>query len=75
MMAMTDEQLKKFLGIAGYAEADRYIKAMSSEKRDLFDRMATLETELALWQEGLGPKPTGVLIDTERDTKRRRAWR
>ena len=39
------------------------------------DRMANLEIEINLWQHGLGPKPKGVLIDTVRDTKRRRAWR
>jgi hypothetical protein len=37
--------------------------------------MKQVEIEAALWVEGLGPKPQGVLIDTVRDTKRRKAWR
>lgn len=73
---MTDEEMATFLGLSPEEEKRvEFVKGLSPEKRALFERMASLETEWKLWQEGLGPKPTGVLIDTERNTKRRRAWR
>lgn len=73
---MTDEEMATFLGLKP-EEEDRvgFVKGLSPEKRALFERMASLEIECRLWQDGLGPKPQGVLIDTERSTKRRRAWR
>ena len=74
-MAMSDAELAKFLGIEGEPKADKFIAGLSPEKRAVFDRMAEVENEVALWLEGLGPKPQGVLIDTVRDTKRRRAWK
>lgn len=74
-MAMTDDELAKFLGIAGHPKAQAVIAALPPAKRALYDRMAGLETELTLWQEGLGPKPAGVLLDTERSTRRRHFWR
>ncbi len=73
---MTDEEMATFLGLTP-EEENRvgFVKGLSPEKRALFERMASLEMELQLWEDGLGPKPQGVLIDTERSTKRRRAWR
>jgi len=73
---MTDEEMATFLGLSA-EEENRvgFVKGLSPEKRALFERMATLETEVKLWQDGLGPKPAGVLIDTERSTRRRKAWR
>ena len=74
-MPMTDAELAKFLGVENEPKRDAFISALSAEKRALFDRMAEVEIEVALWADGLGPKPTGVLIDTVRATNRRRAWR
>ena len=65
----------RFLGIDGHEKEAAVIAAITPEKRATYERMASLEGEIALWQAGLAPKPTGVLIDMERDTKRRRAWR
>lgn len=74
---MTDRELAKFLGIDPETEPkwQRFIDALPAPKRALFERMATVEVEVALWQEGLGQKPVGVLIDTVKDTRSRRAWR
>jgi hypothetical protein len=73
---MTDEELATFCGLnAEDPLRGKFIQSLSPGKRALFERMASVEMEVELWQAGLGPKPTGVLIDTERDTKRRRAWR
>jgi hypothetical protein len=73
---MTDDDLAIFCGLApGDPAREKFIATLTPERRALFERMAGLETEVTLWQQGLGPKPAGVLIDTERSTKRRRGWR
>lgn len=72
--AMNDAELAEYLHLTP-AEAAIVIPKLTPEKRAVYDRMKQVEIEAALWAEGLGPKPTGVLIDTERSTKRRRAWR
>jgi hypothetical protein len=63
-MPMTDDELMEFLGIKRLAPEGRakIMATITPEKRALYDRMANLETEVALWQEGLGPKPDGVII-------------
>lgn len=73
---MTDEEMAAFVGLSP-EEENRvgFVKGLPPEKRALFERMASLEMEVKLWQDGLGPKPPGVLIDTERSTRRRRAWK
>jgi len=63
MRLMTDDELMEFLGIKRLApKAAPIMATITPEKRALYDRMANLETEVALWQEGLGPKPAGVII-------------
>lgn len=64
--SLSDEQLIKFLGIDGNPMAQAVVDALSPQKRALYDRMATIEIELDLWQQGLGPKPQGVLVDFDR---------
>jgi len=71
---MTDTELAEYLHLTP-AEAAIVLPKLSPERRALYDRMKQVEIEAALWTEGLGPKPQGVLIDTERGTRRRRAWR
>lgn len=72
---MDDDQLAAYLGIpSDHPMKVTVIKSLSPEKRACYDRMASLETELQLWQDGLGPKPN-VMIDTERSTRRRKGWR
>lgn len=76
-MQMTDAELEKFLGIDRCSAADRekVMKSITPAKRSLYEEMARVEMETALWIDGLGPKPKGVLIDTVRSTKRRKEWR
>lgn len=73
-MAMTDAELAEYLNITS-AEAAVIIPKLSPQKRAVYDRMAQVEVEAKLWMAGVGPKPQGVLIDTERDIERRRGWR
>jgi hypothetical protein len=64
MMPMTDAQLEVFLGIADLSKTTRakIMAAVTPEKRKLYDEMAELEVKVKLWQDGLGPKPEGVII-------------
>lgn len=71
---MTDQELAEYLHLTP-AEAAIVIPKLSPAKRAVYDRMKQVEIEAALWADGLGPKPTGVLIDTERSTRRRKGWR
>lgn len=73
---MTDEQLADYLGIpSDHPKRMAAVQSLSPAKRACYERMASVETELQLWQDGLGPKPAGVLIDTERSTRGRKGWR
>ena len=69
---MSDEEMAQYLGFGDDPRALDAVQALPPEKRALFERMATLEIELNLWAEGLGPKPQGVLIDlaTDKHVKR-----
>lgn len=67
---MTDAELTAYLHLTP-EQAAIVLPKLSLQKRELYDRMKRVEIEAALWAEGLGPKPSGVLIDTERSTRRR----
>lgn len=71
---MDDAELAKYLHLSP-AEAAIVIPKLTPQRRAVYDRMKQVEIEASLWAEGLGPKPQGVLIDTERSTKRRREWK
>lgn len=71
---MTDNELAEYLHLTP-ADAAIVIPKLTPARRAVYDRMKQVEIEAALWAEGLGPKPHGVLIDTERSTKRRKGWR
>jgi hypothetical protein len=71
---LNDTELAAYLHLSP-EQAAIVLPKLSPERRALYDRMMEVEIEAALWVVGLGPKPTGVLIDTERSTRRRRGWR
>lgn len=71
---MDDQQLAEYLHLTP-AEAAIVIPKLTPERRAVYDRMKQIEVEAELWADGLGPKPAGVLIDTERSTRRRKGWR
>lgn len=71
---MTDTELAEYLHLTP-AEAAIVIPKLTPEKRAVYDRMKQVEIEAALWADGLGPKPQGVLIDTERSTRLRKGWK
>ena len=71
---MNDAELAAYMHLTP-DEAAIVIPKLTPEKRAVYDRMREVEIEATLWLNGLGPKPRDVLIDTERSTRRRRAWR
>ena len=72
---MTDLELAEFLGFASDKRWPKIIADLKSEKRAIYERMAEVETELHLWEAGLGPLPSGVIVchDHKRPKKRTRA--
>jgi hypothetical protein len=66
---MTDTELAEYLNLTP-AEAVIVIPKLTPERRARYDRMKQVEIEAALWLQGLGPKPQGVLLDTERNMGR-----
>lgn len=63
---MTDAELITFIGADGEPKAQAVIDKLAPAKRRLYERMASLETEASLWQDGFGPRPEGALIDYQR---------
>jgi hypothetical protein len=64
---VSDAELAAFLGIddCDPEKVGRYIEAMPPEKRATYERMSEVCIELQLWQDGLGPKPDGVIVCRE----------
>lgn len=65
---VTDAELVEWLGFKG-EEAPRgieYVKALEAKKRELFERMYTLERDVRAAVKGEAPWPKGVLIDRNR---------
>jgi hypothetical protein len=62
---MTDLELTEYLHLTP-AEAAIVIPKLSPQRRAVYDRMKQLETDLFLWENGLGPMPGGVLVDFAR---------
>jgi hypothetical protein len=67
---MSDDELIRYLGCENEPNARAFVQGLTAERRAVFDRMATIEIEIDLWQAGLGPKPQGVLIDMPRGKRR-----
>lgn len=59
---MTDRELADFLGISDDPRWPKAIAKLDPVKRAGYERMADVCIELQLWQDGLGPKPQGVIV-------------
>lgn len=64
---MTDTELAEWLGLARCKpeERDKIMASITSERRALYEHMHQVETDLVLWQNGVGPKPEGVIVCRE----------
>jgi hypothetical protein len=63
---MTDHELALYLGIIDEPNWREAIARLPAQRRATYEHMARVEHQLQLWQAGLGPRPTGVLIDEDR---------
>ena len=73
---MSDDELLSFLGFKSEdftnLEHKSQVLAALSDKRATYERMYLLTLDLALYELGLAPKPTGVLVDWARGPTRAR---
>ena len=65
---MTDEELAVYL-CPDDVPLGLKIVAAQPERRALWERMHEVEGEIALWQAGLGPKPSGVIVCGPREVR------
>jgi len=72
--AMDDAEFAQAMGLTD-AEAAQVLPTLTPEKRATHERLIKFGDDWNLYAVGLGPKPTGALIDTEHSTSRRKAWR
>ena len=70
-MPMTDDELAEFLGIKGKQGCGTILANITPAKRAVYEKMRQVETELHLWQQGVGPKPEGVIICGPRQVRSR----
>jgi hypothetical protein len=68
---MTDLELASFLGIADDARWPRAIAKLSPQKRAEYEHLAKVCFEIELYDQGLGPRPSGVIICRDRKHDRR----
>ena len=59
---MNDRDLAVFLGLGDAPNWRKCIEVLAPEKRAVFERMAQVTIALQLWEAGLGPKPSGVIV-------------
>jgi hypothetical protein len=64
---MTDIQLLAYCGIpVDHPAAVKFLAELTAERRRCYESMRQLESDVELWQAGLGPKPTGAILHMER---------
>jgi len=61
-MALTDEALAEFICPYDVAMGLRFLATATPERRAVYERMVEVVNEIDLWEAGVGPKPTGVII-------------
>jgi hypothetical protein len=59
---MTDRELAEFLGIADDPRWPRAVAKLVPEQRARYERLAQVCHEIELYDQGLGPKPKGVIV-------------
>lgn len=69
---MNDQELAKWLGIAGTKQEAAIMAAITPEKRAKYEDFAKVEAEIMLWDAGLGPLPPGVIACGEKQIRQGR---
>lgn len=73
-LPLTDDELIRFLGLdaadfKNEAHKARFLEKIA-DKRATYERMYEMTVELQLYEQGLAPKPKGVLVDWDRKKRR-----
>ncbi len=71
-ITMDDEQLAKWLGIAGTKECAAIMAKITPEKRREYEDFAEVEAQVILYDKGLGPLPPGVIACREHKPRQKR---
>jgi hypothetical protein len=58
---VNDQELAVYLGIAGDPDEHTIIARLSPSARATYEHMKTVEEDIVLWQQGVGPKPNAIL--------------
>jgi hypothetical protein len=59
---MTDAELADYLGISNTPGWENVIRTLTKKQRRGFEALKVAEEDIKLWQEGVGPKPTDVIM-------------
>lgn len=70
---MSDDELADFLGIKNEPNKDKFIAALPADQRATFEHMKKVCDDIRLWEAGVGPKPTGVILCHDHAPKKRKA--
>lgn len=66
---MTDDELLEYLGLPDGPAERAWIARLLWWQRNAYEAMRTKEQDIKLWQEGVGPKPTGVILCREHKSR------
>lgn len=74
---MTDDELLEYLGLPDSPDERMWIARLLWWQRDAYETMRTKEQDIKLWQEGVGPMPTDVILckEHDHDTRKNRSVR
>ena len=61
---MDDETLAEYLNIPV-----NLVSKIKPDKRAVYERMADVEFEVKLWQDGIGEKPKGVILCGQKELR------
>jgi hypothetical protein len=59
---VSDDELLEYLGLPDGQKERAWIARLLWWQRDAYEAMRTKEEDIKLWQAGVGPKPTGVIL-------------
>ena len=59
---MSDEEMAAYVCPDDPALGLKAVSAMTPQRRATIERMAGIEGEIALWEAGIGKKPSGVIL-------------
>jgi hypothetical protein len=59
---MTDAELLEYLGLPDGPDEQAFVARMPLKLRNFYGRLRETEEDIRLWQQGVAPKPTGVIL-------------